>query len=79
MDPLQTPAPAPAATPSLLSRFWNEWEPHLALATGVSVVAVMRWFGHPFSETVEVLIVVGFGGPAVRDAAVSVVKAVKGS
>ena len=59
----------------LVSKFWAEWEPHLSLWAGVGVVV----FGPKQDPIISIIILTATGGPAVRDAIVSVLKAWKGT
>lgn len=57
----------------LIGTFWREWEPHLSLWAGIGVLYLWR----P-SDLVSAIILAATGGPAVRDAIVSVLGALRG-
>lgn len=63
----------------LASVFWEQWEPHLAFFGAVGVLALLHHQAKAFDPVVEVIILVVAGGPAARDAAVSVIQAWKGT
>lgn len=59
--------------------WWFELEPHLSLFGAFSVLAYMRFQGHPFDLLIEILMLTIAGGPAARDAIIAVLKAWKGT